>query len=64
MDAPSAWFLADAAKHRVEVLELSSQHSQRNMMSEYEVNSLDVCNNILVCASDNTALGLYYNLTL
>ncbi|XP_067946801.1 nucleoporin Nup43-like [Watersipora subatra] len=62
IDGPSAWFLADAAKHRIEVIELSSATPQASIMSNFEVNSLDVSNNTLVCGTDNGAICIFNNL--
>ena len=62
MDGPSAWFLAETAKHRVEVLELTSLYPQAGLMSEFEVNSIDVCNNTLICGTDNGAICVFNNL--
>lgn len=53
---PSSWFLADAAKHRVEVIDLTSSYSQATSMQGYEVNSLDINDNVLVCGTDNASL--------
>lgn len=61
---PSVWFLADAAKHRVEVLELTSLYPQAGSMHDFEVNSLDVRDNRLVCGTDNGAICLFYNLNV
>lgn len=64
MDGPSVWFLADAAKHRIEVTELTSMVSQANSMLGYEVNSLDVSDNMLLCGTDNAAICMFSGLSV
>lgn len=56
------WFFTDAAKHKVEVNELTVAYPSAHVMNGFEVNSIDVCNSTVICGTDNAAICAFYEI--
>lgn len=62
MEGRSCWFLADAAKGRVEVKELFEMDGGAPFTQSFEVNSIDIQTDTLVAGTDSGAMCLCYQI--
>ena len=63
-DDSNWWFFTDAAKHRVEVNELTVVYPDAHVINGFDVNSIDICNSMLICGTDNAAVCAFYEINL